>query len=124
MPGSAPTDGSAVGELAEGFPSSLLPVPDGAEVLVSTADPAPEAGLVVVSLNLRSTRETADLLAAVESPLLAAGFTRADAPADETALAARSALSGPGDQWVIIGILDTGDGRTLTLSGQVRRDDP
>ncbi|WP_026075426.1 hypothetical protein [Cellulomonas massiliensis] len=121
-----PTDestGSAVGELPDGFPAALVPVPPGAEVLVATVDPVPGSSLVAISLNVRTTQSTRELLAAVEAPLLDAGFEPTKAPTRDPALAARSALSGPKDQWVMIGVLDTDDARTMTLSGQVRADD-
>ena len=111
--------GSAVGELPEGFPSDLVPVPPGAEVLVATVAPVPGTKLVAISLNVRTSQSTDDLLDAVEEPLRDAGFEPTDSTTDDPALAARSALAGPRDQWVMIGVLDQDGGRTMTLSGQV-----
>lgn len=120
-----PTDeatGSAVGELPDGFPTALVPVPPGAEVLVATVDPVPGSKLVAISLNVRTAQPTRELLKAVEAPLLDAGFEPTTAATTDPALAARSALSGPKGQWVMIGVLDSADSRTMTLSGQVRAD--
>ena len=62
------TRSSAVGELVAGFPAALIPVPDGAEVLLSSAAPVDGTDLTEVSLNLRTAQDTAGLLAAVRAP--------------------------------------------------------
>src|SRR5438045_1962322 len=68
LPGTDSTH-SAVGEVVSGFPSDLIPVPTGAEVLVSSAEPVAGSDLTAVSLNLRSEQDTAGLLAAISAPL-------------------------------------------------------
>jgi len=117
----APTATAAtVGGLAPGFPSDLLPVPDDATVLLSSAEPVPDSDLVTISLNLRTTASTKDLLAAVGKPLEKAGFTRSDPDEKEPDLAAQASFARhDGKEHVLLGILDSGDVRTLTLSGQV-----
>lgn len=112
---------SAVGRLADGFPSELLPVPAGAEVLVSSVHPVEGSDLVDVSLNLRTDQDAAGLMDAVRAPLVAAGFSESSPPVPESGLAAQSTFSrGDGSELVVVGILDRDDVRTLTLGGQVR----
>jgi hypothetical protein len=109
---------SRVGELAPDFPSSLVPVPDGAEILVSSAQ-ATDDGLLEISLNLRSTLDTAALLEAVRAPLLAAGFTESAAGTTE-GLAAQTTFSrSEGKELLVAGIRDDGTTRTLTIGGRV-----
>lgn len=112
---------SAVGELAPGFPAALVPVPDGAVVLVSSAEPVEGTDLTEISLNLRTGQDAAGLLAAVRAPLVAAGFTEGTPPAPEPGLAAQSTFSrGDGSELLVVGILDRDDERTMTLGGRVR----
>ena len=124
-----PQDGdsthSTVGELAAGFPAALVPVPDGAEVLVSSAEPVDGTDLTEISLNLRTGQDAAGLLAAVRAPLVAAGFAEGTPPAPEPGLAAQSTFSrGDGSELLVVGILDRDDERTLTLGGRVRATAP
>lgn len=113
--------GSAVGRLADDFPATLLPVPDGAEVLVSSVRPVEGTDLVEVSLNLRSDQDAAGLLDAVRGPLLAAGFAESAPPAPEGGLAAQSTFSrGDGSELLVVGVLDRDGVRTLTLGGRLR----
>jgi hypothetical protein len=116
---------SAVGELVAGFPASLIPVPDGAEVLLSSAAPVDGSDLTEVSLNVRTVQDTAGLLDAVRVPLVAAGFVEISPPAAEPGLAAQSTFSrGDGSELLVVGILDRDDERTLTLGGRVRTTAP
>jgi len=117
----APTATAAtVGGLAPGFPSALLPVPDDATVLLSSAEPVPDSDLVTISLNLRSDASAKALLAAVGKPLEKAGFTRSDPDEKEPELAVQASFTRhDGKEHVLLGILDSGGTRTLTLSGQV-----
>jgi hypothetical protein len=119
--GTPDTDGSAVGALAEGFPADLVPVPPGAEVLVSSADPVPTTDLVQISLNLRTAQDTAGLMEALRGPLLAAGFVEGAPPVVEPGLSAQSTFSrSDGAELLVVGVLDRDDERTLTLGGKVR----
>jgi hypothetical protein len=110
-----------VGELVPEFPAALIPVPDGAEVLLSAAAPVDGTDLTEVSLNLRTAQDTAALLEAVRAPLVAAGFVENAPPATEPGLAAQATFSrGDGSELLVVGILDRADERTLTLGGRVR----
>ncbi|MDC7121787.1 hypothetical protein OMK64_09575 [Cellulomonas fimi] len=112
---------STVGRLADGFPADLLPVPAGAEVLVSSVHPVEGSDLLDVSLNLRSEQDAAALLDAVRAPLVAAGFAESAPPSPEGGLAAQSTFSrGDGSELLVVGVLDRDGVRTLTLGGQVR----
>lgn len=116
---------SAVGELVTGFPATLVPVPDGAEVLLSSAAPVEGTDLTEISLNLRTAQDTAGLLDAVRVPLVAAGFVENAPPAAEPGLAAQSTFSrGDGSELLVVGILDRDAERTLTLGGRVRAPAP
>lgn len=113
--------GSAVGALADGFPTDLVPLPAGAEVLVSSARPVEGTDLLEISLNVRTPQDAAGLLEAVRAPLLAAGFAEAAPPAPEAGLAAQTTFSrGDGSELLVVGVLDRDDVRTLTLGGRVR----
>lgn len=115
--------GSAVGTLAPDFPTALLPVPDGATILVSSATAVPGSDLVDVSLNLRTDQSTQQLLAAIRKPLLAAGFTQTEPADEEPDLAAQASFTrDDGNERIILGILDLDGTRTLTLSGRVDPD--
>ncbi|MBN9326992.1 MAG: hypothetical protein BGO38_08355 [Cellulomonas sp. 73-145] len=111
--------GTSVGALVKGFPTQLVPVPDGATVLVSSAQPI-DGGLTQISLNLRSAQDAAGLLAAVRGPLLAAGFHEAPPAQPDPGLAAQSSFSrSDGTELVLVGVLDRDGVRTLTLGGRV-----
>ncbi|MGY4642746.1 hypothetical protein [Cellulomonas sp. URHB0016] len=119
--GTSDSDVSAVGELADGFPTDLVPVPPGATVLVSSADPVPTTELVQISLNVRTAQDTAGLMDAVRTPLLAAGFVEGAPPVVEPGLAAQSTFSrSDGSELLVVGVLDRDEERTLTLGGKVR----
>lgn len=111
---------TAVGRLADGFPGDLVPVPDGAEVLVSSAVAGPD-GTVEISLNVRTEQDTAGLLAAVRAPLAAAGFSESAPAAPEAGLAAQVTFArSEGAELLVVGVLDRDGVRTLTLGGTVR----
>lgn len=129
-PGASPTptedllgddiaDDTAVGALAPGFPQDLVPVPPGAEVLVSSAEALGD-GRLRVSLNVRTPQDTAGLLDAVRAPLLAAGFAESAPPLPEQGLAAQTTFSrGGGAELLVVGVLDRDGQRTMTLGGTV-----
>jgi len=111
---------SRVGELAPGFPTDLLPVPPGAKILVSDAyETAPGSGWWNISLNVRSTQDTADLLDAVRGPLRAAGFTEQSAPAPAAGLAAQTTFSRAEGEVITVAIFDDGTARALTAGGTI-----
>ncbi|MCM0638314.1 hypothetical protein [Cellulomonas wangsupingiae] len=110
-------DDSAVGTLAPGFPSALVPVPPGAEVLVSSAEPLPD-GRLAISLNVRTGQDAAGLLDAVRAPLVAAGFAESPPSSPEAGLAARTTFSrSDGAELLVVGVLDRDGLRTMTLGG-------
>lgn len=114
----APDEHSAVGRLVTGFPAELVPVPPGSTVLVSSAEPVAGSSLVEISLNVRSSQDAAGLLAAVQGPLVAAGFTTVK-PQPEPGLAAQGAYTRGTGELVTAGVLDRDGVRTLTLGGTV-----
>lgn len=116
-----PATDSAVGELADGFPTDLIAVPEGSEILVSTAQLDEATGLATVSLNLRSPLPVEDLLETVGAPLVAAGFTQTPSDTTVSGLAAGSTFTrGDGGELLTAGVLDRDGVRTLTLGGTVR----
>jgi hypothetical protein len=116
----APAPNTATGKLADGFPTQLVPLPPGAEILVSSAAKQAD-GTVQISLNIRSTQDAAGLLAAVRAPLLAAGFTESPPAQPDPSLAAQgSFVRSGGTEFVLVGVLDRDGRRTLTLGGTVK----
>ena len=113
---------STVGMLAPGFPSDLLPVPPGAQVLVSSVDPVGDSDdAYEVSLNLRTTLDASAVIDLYRQSLLAAGFTEAEQTAPAVALAAQSTFTrSAGDELLVIGVLDRDDLRTVTIGGRLR----
>ncbi|WP_454048371.1 hypothetical protein [Cellulomonas sp. Marseille-Q8402] len=116
------TTGSAVGDLAAGFPTDLVSPPEGSEILVSSAEPDAATGLTTISLNLRSPVETAELVGRVRDQLVAAGFTESVVDPGSTGLAATSTFvrGDAGEELLTLGVLDRDGVRTLTLGGTVR----
>jgi hypothetical protein len=114
--------GSAVGDLATGFPTDLVTPPEGSEILVSSAQRDDATGLTTISLNLRSPVATADLVAALRAQLVAAGFVETTVDPGSTGLAATSTFTrGEGGvELLTLGVLDRDGVRTLTLGGSVR----
>ncbi|HEY0186020.1 MAG TPA: hypothetical protein VGC67_00895 [Cellulomonas sp.] len=111
---------STVGGLAAGFPTDLVTVPEGSEILVSTAETDASTGLLDISLNLRSALDTADLVAAIGAGLIAAGFTETVVDPSTTGLAATSTfVRGDGTELLTLGVLDEDGVRTMTLGGSV-----
>ena len=106
--------------LVDGFPTNLVPVPPGAQILVSSAQRAAD-GTVSISLNVRSQQDAAGLLAAVRAPLLAAGFTDSPPSQPDPSLAAQASFArSDGAEYVLVGILDRDGMRTMTLGGIVK----
>ena len=117
----SPDTHSSVGSLAEGFPVDLVPVPGGAEVLVSSAARAGDTGLWDVSLNLRTAQDTAGLVDVYRRHLLAAGFVETAPEHAEPGLAAQATFSrSDGAEILVLGVLDREGVRTMTLGGRVR----
>lgn len=126
----APDDGdtpdvhSETGELVPGFPVDLLPVPDDAMILVTSAVPVGDAAEVQeVSLNLRTSAGVTELLTMYRDALLAGGFTEVPPVTPQADLAAESVfVRSGGDELVSIGVLDTDGLRTVAIGGRIRTD--
>lgn len=115
-----PAPDTATGKLADGFPTALVPVPEGSEILVSSAQPA-AGGALQISLNVRSDQDAATLLEAVRAPLLAAGFAESPPSQPDPSLAAQASFArSDGSEFVLVGILDRDGTRTMTLGGTVK----
>ncbi len=113
------SENSLVGGLVDGFPRDLLPVPAGAQVLVSSVVPDDD-GWADVSLNLRTDEDADDVMSALRSALTQAGFTEKPASDLPEAVAAQSTFAGPDQQFVSVAVLDQGDVRVVTVGGRVR----
>lgn len=116
-----PDEHSEVGELVEGFPIDLLPVPADAVILVTSAVPVGEADVQEVSLNLTTAVTAPELLALYREALTAAGFTEVTPQQVSTDLAVETTFTrSGGDELVSIGVLDDDGARTVTIGGRVR----
>lgn len=117
----SPDTHSAVGQLVAGFPADLIPVADGAQVLVSSAEPATQTGLLDVSLNLQTGQDAAGLVDFYRQHLLTAGFVETAPGSAEPGLAAQATFTrSDGAEILVIGVLDRDGVRTMTLGGRVR----
>lgn len=116
-----PDQYSEVGDLVDGFPIELLPVPGDAVILVTSAVPVGDADVQEVSLNLRTSATAEDLLTLYRTALTEAGFTEIAAQAPDTDLAVDvTFVRSGGDELVSIGVLDTDGARTVTIGGRIR----
>jgi hypothetical protein len=99
-----------------GFPTELLPVPPGADLLLACASQTD--GFWQVSLNFRTSADVAEVAATAQQPLLAAGFAeQSDPPAD--GVATQSTFSRAEGELLTLIILDDGTDRTLSVGGSV-----
>lgn len=118
-----PDEHSEVGGLARGFPTDLIPVPEDAVILVTSAARVGDADVQEVSLNLHTELTTEQVLDLYRTALVAAGFTELDPP--DSALAAEASFTrSSGDELVSIGVLDDGGTRTVTIGGRVHTTEP
>lgn len=114
-----PDEYSLVGDLVDGFPIDLLPVPSDSVILVTSAVPVGDSKVQQVSLNLRTSTTAAELLELYRTALTEAGFTEVpDTSASDLAVEATFVRSG-GDELISIGVLDVDGARTVTVGGRV-----
>jgi len=119
-----PDEYSEVGDLVDGFPIDLLPVPGDAVILVTSAVPVGAADVQEVSLNLRTAATAVELLDLYREALTAAGFSEVTGETADSDLAAQvTFVRSSGDEVVSIGILDLDGARTVTIGGRVRTSD-
>ena len=112
---------SEVGALVPGFPEDLLPLPDDAAILVTSAVPVGEADVQEVSLNLRTSWSASRVLTLYRDALVAAGFTEVPGTTTDGDLAGEATFTrSGGDELVSVGVLDVDGRRTVTLGGRVR----
>ena len=116
---------SAVGDYVKGFPRDLVPAPQGSTIVASSAELL-DSGLTQISLNLSSTQRTEDVLAQIGAPLAAAHFAQTQ-PQALSGLTAQTAwtrkTARPEGQLVetlLVGVLDDGDHRLVSISGTVQ----
>lgn len=121
----APDEHSEVGDVVRGFPEDLLPLPDDAVILVTSAVPVGDADVQEISLNVRTAMTPEELLDLYRGTLLEAGFTEVtgSAPQGDLALEVTFTRSG-GDELVSLGILDDDEARTVSIGGRVRTEAP
>ncbi|WP_460707155.1 hypothetical protein [Myceligenerans halotolerans] len=118
---------SVVGDFAPGFPKGVVSVPDGGELLATSAAPVPDSSpaTVQVTLNLSAKTSPAKLLQRVGSILGKNGFERLEAPA-ESGMSEQAAFTRTTtvkkkkvNESLLVGVLKDGDRSLLTLSGTV-----
>jgi hypothetical protein len=118
---STEAEGSEVGTLVAGFPVDLLPVPEDAMILVTSAVPVGDAQVREISLNLRTRLSVEELVTLYSGALESAGFALVEPVVSPEDLAAEVTFTrSGGDELVSIGILDTEGARSVTIGGRVR----
>lgn len=118
---------TVVGDYAPGFPSGLLPVPGGAELLATSAEPVQgsEPATVQITLNLSSKKPPETVMAQVAGALGEKGFESLEAPAksgmsEQAAFTRTTTVKGAEvDESLLVGVLKDGKRSLLTLSGTV-----
>lgn len=125
---------SAVGTYAQGFPDDLFPVPEGATLLASSAQPVPTpegskakgVPMTQVTLNLASGLPARKLVEQARKILVDQGFEQISAPessglTEQTAFVRVSTTkAGRVQESLVVGVLDDGDRRLASISGTVR----
>lgn len=115
---------TAVGRYAPGFPIDLLHAPDDATVLASSARAAAEGPLIEVTLNFATPSTAKQVVDELGKRLRKAGFDQSstDSRSGLTAQTAFTRTTGRKDPLVeslIVGVLDDGERRLVTVSGSV-----
>lgn len=112
---------SEVGALVEGFPADLIPIPEDAVILVTSAVPVGDSDVREVSLNVRTSASTAALARLYRDALTATGFTEVESVEPTGAVTVQlTFVRSAGDELVSIGVVDVDGGRTVTIGGRVR----
>jgi hypothetical protein len=125
---------SAVGTYAQGFPPDLFPVPKGATLLASSAQPAPapkdsktkSTPMTQVTLNLASSLPAKKVVEQARTILVGQGFKQISAPessglTEQTAfLRVTRTKTGEVQESLVVGVLDDGGRRLASISGTVR----
>lgn len=121
----SPDEFSRVGDLVDGFPIDLLPVPGDAVVLVTSAVPVGESTVQEVSLNFRTGATVDEILELYRTALLAVGFTEIPPTSAQSDLAAETTfVRSDGSELVSIGVLEVDGGRTVAIGGRVETATP
>jgi len=121
----APDEYSRVGDLVDGFPIELLPVPGDAVLLVTSAVPVGESTVQEVSLNFRTDDTVDEILELYRSALLAVGFSEIPPTSAQSELAAETTfVRSDGSELVAIGVLEVDGGRTVAIGGRVETATP
>ncbi|MCC9206438.1 hypothetical protein [Arthrobacter sp. zg-Y769] len=109
----SPTPTASPVALAEGFPSGLIPVMDGSEILSSTVDRA--NGMLTAVLVESSDAPAAEILAFYDARLVAQGFAATEAAAGSPS--SRDYLrNGPGGPETVNITAITADGGPATVT--------
>ncbi len=108
---------------APDFPKDLLGAPDDATVLASSAIPG-EGRLTEVTLNLATPRSTQQVIDQIAERLEDAGFEESDATTfsgltAQTTFTRKKEHKKPVVETVLLGVLDEGERRLVTVSGSV-----
>lgn len=125
---------SAVGTYAQGFPADLFPMPKGATLLASSAQPVPapkdskakSTPMTQVTLNLASSLPAKEVVEQAKKILLGQDFRQIDAPessglTEQTAfLRVTQTKAGEVQESLVVGVLDDGARRLASISGTVR----
>ncbi|WP_344103402.1 hypothetical protein [Myceligenerans crystallogenes] len=118
---------TVVGDYAPGFPSGLLPMPEGAQLLATSAEPVKgsKPATVQVTLNLSSKKAPGTVMEQVAGLLGKKGFEALDAPAEsgmseQAAFTRTTTVKGAEvAESLLVGVLKDGKRSLLTLSGTV-----
>lgn len=123
-----------MGTYAQGFPADLFPVPKGATLLASSAQPVPppddpkakSTPMTQVTLNLASSLPAKEVVEQAKKILLGQGFRQISAPessglTEQTAfLRVSRSKAGEVQESLVVGVLDDGGRRLASISGTVR----
>jgi hypothetical protein len=130
---------SSVGTYAQGFPPDLFPLPKGATLLASSAQPVPAPAdsegkdsktkstpMTQVTLNLASSLSAKKVVEQARTILVGQGFKQISAPessglTEQTAfLRVTRTKTGEVQESLVVGVLDDGSRRLASISGTVR----